>query len=93
MIKISKREILSCCGKKQLVWKLSSPLKKEHLEILQQAGFSFVRTYLDAGMLYVEDKGLIASGVFGLTELQIKCKNAKCEESTKVLEKTILVNF
>lgn len=93
MITINKREIKSCCGKKQLIWKLTVPLKKEHLEILQKAGFSFVRTYLDAGMLYVETKNLIAVGVFGLNELTIKCKNAKCDESAELLERTILVNF
>lgn len=93
MIEISKREIKSCCGKKQLIWKLSTALKKEHLDILQKAGFSFTRTYLDAGMMYVEDKGLIANGIFGLTELRIKCKTSHCEESAKLLERTILVNF
>lgn len=76
-----------------MIWKLNIPIVKEHLSIFQQAGFSFVRTYLDAGMLYIESKGLIATGVFGLNELTIKCKNIQCDENSKLLEKTILVNL
>lgn len=91
LIQIDKREILSCCGKKQLIWKISVPLKKEHLDFFQQAGFSFVRTYLDAGMMYIENKGLIATGIFGLNEIKIKCKNSQCNESSQLLEKTILI--
>jgi hypothetical protein len=90
LIQIDKREIVSCCGKKQMIWKLNTPIKKDHLEIFQRAGFSFVKTYIDAGMIYIEDKGLTATGVFGMNQFTIKCKNAKCEESAKLLERTIL---
>ncbi len=93
MIQISKREILSCCGKKQLIWRLNIALDKDQLPIFQQAGFSFVPAYIDAGMIYIEDKGLTATGVFGLNELTIKCKNKKCEESAAILERTILANL
>lgn len=93
MIKIDKREIQSCCGKKQLIWKLSVPLNRELLTTLQQAGFFFVRTYLDAGMMYVEDKGLIAAGVFGQNEMRINCKNKQCDESAILLERTLLINL
>jgi hypothetical protein len=93
LIQIEKKEIQSCCGKKRLVWKLNCTLKKEHLSILQQAGFFFLKSFRDAGMIYIEDKGLIARGVFGLNELQVSCKSKACEESIKLLEKTILTTF
>jgi hypothetical protein len=90
LIKIDKREIKACCGKSQKIWKLNVPLNRDFLPIFQQAGFFFLSSFLDAGMLYVEDKGLTATGVFGLNELKIVCKNKSCEDSMKVLEQTIL---
>lgn len=89
MIKITKKEIKSCCGKKQNQWKLSVSLRKEFLPALEAAGFFYLRSFYDAGMLYIEDNGLIASGVFGLGDLTVKCKNKKCEDSMILLEKTI----
>lgn len=93
MVKIEKREISTCCGKKQLIWRLNISLNKNHCVLLKQAGFSFFKSYYDSGMLYAEDKGLIASGVFGLNELNIKCKNEKCNDSVRILEEFILKNF
>lgn len=93
MIQIDKKEIKACCGKKQTIWKLNVPLRKEQLSVLQQAGFYYLRSFYDAGMMYIEDQGLTASGVFGLSELHIKCKNKKCEDSVKKLEQTILTSF
>lgn len=93
MIQIDKKEIKACCGKKQTMWKLSIPLSKDHLPVLQQAGFYYLRSFYDAGMMYIEDRGLTARGVFGLNELHIRCKNKQCEESVKLLEQVILTNF
>lgn len=93
MIQIDKREIKACCGKTQVSWKLSVPLKKDYLPFLQKAGFTVVKTYLDAGMMYIEDKALIARGVFGLNEIIIKCKSKQCPESSNVLEQTLLSNL
>lgn len=90
MILIDKREIKSCCGKSQKIWKLSIPLKKEFLETFQKAGFTYLTSFLDAGMLYIQDSSLIVSGVFGLNELRLKCKNKNCENSIDKLEQIIL---
>lgn len=93
MVSIEKREIPACCGKKQVIWKLNVPLKKEHLIIFQQAGFQFLQTYLDAGMLYVEDQNFFTTGVFGLNELKIKCKTKQCADSLVLFEQTIINNL
>ena len=90
MITIDKKEIKACCGKSQIIWKLNVPIKQENIDLLQQAGFFPVKSYLNIGMLYVEDKGLIASGVFGMNEIRINCKNKLCQESIILFEKTVL---
>lgn len=94
MISIEKREVRSCCSdKKRIIWKLSVALSQEQLPFFQAAGYTIIKAYLDAGQLYIENSSLIATGVFGLTELNIKCKNKKCQESIPQLEQTILLNF
>lgn len=93
MIKIEKKEIKACCGKKQTIWKLNAPIDQYLLPTLQQAGFSYLRSYLDAGMLYIEDSNLIARGVFGQNELSIKCKNSLCSQSSFILENILKHNL
>jgi len=93
LIKISKKELQACCGKKQIIWKLNIPIKKDYLSILQQAGFHYVKTYFDAGMMYIEDKNLIATGIFGLNEITVKCKTKECTDSATKLEQIILTKF
>ena len=89
MITIEKREIKACCGKKQLIIKINIAFDKEHLSIFKQSGFPFLSQYFDAGMIYIEDSGLIATGTLGSNELRIKCKNQTCQKSISKLERII----
>lgn len=93
MVIIEKRETAACCGKTQIIWKLNIPIKKEYLPFLQEAGFMFRQTYLDAGMLYIEDNNLLVTGVFGLTDMRIRCKTTLCNNSKTLLEQVILDKF
>lgn len=93
MIQIQKKEIKACCGKKKMLWVLNTPIKKEHIGVFQQSGFTFLRSYYDAGMMYIEDNGLIATCVFGLNEIKIKCKSNHCGESAQLLENIILTKL
>lgn len=91
MITIIKKEVKSCCGKTSKIWQLSSSLNKSFLPIFELNGFFHLKSFFDAGMLYIEDKNVIATGVFGLNELSIKCKNKKnCQQSVDLLESIIL---
>lgn len=84
-----KREIPACCGKKQWLLKLGISLDQSQLPIFTEAGFPFLQQYFDAGMIYLEDSGLIASGRFGGDELRIRCKNSSCQESLQKLERIL----
>ena len=87
---IVKNEIKSCCGKKQLVWKLPFSIQKEYLGQLQKAGFPYLKSFYDAGMLYLENKTIIVTGVFGLNEIKIKCKHKDCSANINLLEHVLL---
>lgn len=87
---IEKKEIKACCGRTQPLWNLSQPISLLLGENIQNSGFFSVPSYAKIGMIYLEDKNIIVSGVLGMTELTIRCKSKKCQDSLVILEKVIL---
>ena len=90
MNKFEKKEIDSCCGKKQIILKTNFSFKKEQIDQFTSAGFTLVKSYFNAGIFYIEDKGLIASCPFGGCELKLMCKNDLCKDSAALLEKILI---
>lgn len=93
MVSIQKNITPACCGKTRISWVLNVPLKPEHLSEFNLYGFTSLNAYREAGMLYIESGDLIATGVFGLSTLNIKCKNKNCDKAMIILENCILEQF
>lgn len=77
-MKIERLTVKSCCGKTAVAFKLDSPISKDILPLLIGKGFIEGKHFTAAGMLYVENAALIASGNFGSNILHIKCKVNDC---------------
>jgi len=56
-------------------------MENEYLDYFVKNHYTMVKSYINIGIFYVEDANLIALGPFGGNKLQIKCKNANCDES------------
>ncbi len=90
MIEITKYEVEACCGKKIYSLKFNKAIIKEYVKSFTENGFRYIQAYYDAGIFFIEDKGLTASCAFGFNEFQIKCKNkALCPDSINRLENII----
>lgn len=79
-MKTERFTVQACCGKTSVILKTSDPLTIEHLKSLVELGFNEAKHFTQAGILYADNLDLIVTGPFGSDRLQIKCKNANCEQ-------------
>jgi hypothetical protein len=66
-----------CCGgvSSSVTLIFDKTVSKEMLATIMQGGsFSEVEIHTKAGILYVENKALVAQGAFGRNRLQVRCK-------------------
>jgi hypothetical protein len=89
---IKRIESRACCGKTQTTLQLGFALDAAHIPIFTASGFILSKSYIDRGILYIEDKNISAMGPIGSNRLQIRCKNTDCIASTDKLE-AILKNI
>jgi hypothetical protein len=75
---IKRHVVKSCCGSKAFIFETESAVNKGHLAAFTSAGYSVPEHYTRSGVFYVQFKGLIATGAFGSTKLQVKCSSANC---------------
>lgn len=80
------------CKKPQVLLEVNLSFNYEHLQLFIDNGFTISKSYIDAGILYIENTNLAAVGPFGSNRLQIKCKNSNCDTSLADLER-ILTNI
>ena len=66
--------------------KLGSPLSATFLPLLKEAGFTEWPSFTKAGIFYVDNQELTATGAFGSNILQIKCKPKNCIDSISIIE-------
>ncbi len=76
----------ACCGRTSITFKLNEPLTTNHLSTFTQNGFIESSNFTNAGILYISNQDLIATGPFGSNRLQIKCKNNNCNEKVNDFE-------
>jgi hypothetical protein len=74
------------CGGTGAALKLSSPLSVNFLPFFRDAGFTEQPSFTKAGMFYVENQELIATGSFNTKILQLKCKYKDCSDSISIVE-------
>jgi len=85
-MKAEKHTVKACCGKTSIIFKIDEPLNKKHLESLVRLGFTEHPHFTKAGILYADNMDLIVTGPFGSDRLQLKCKNASCNQKVNDFE-------
>lgn len=88
-MKVEKFTVNACCGKTSVIFKTDEPLAKKHLESLIRLGFIEHAHFTKAGILYADNKDLIVTGPFGSDKLQLKCKNAACNQKVNEFEELL----
>lgn len=89
-MKIERFGVKTCCGgKPSLVLKLSSSVSKDFIPLFVGSGYTEAKRFTEGGMLYVESVNLIATGVFGSDNLQIKCKVKDCDKFISAFEELL----
>jgi len=81
-MKVERHTISACCGKASLVFKTDRPISQNDIVKLSALGFKEAVHFTKAGILYMENSDIIATGPIGSDRLQIKCKINDCQ--TKV---------
>lgn len=85
-MKSERFSVNACCGKTSIILKLDVPLSIEHLKAFVKLGFNEAKHFTDAGILYADNLDLIITGPLGSNRLQVKCKNANCEQKVANFE-------
>lgn len=88
-MKIERFAVQACCGKTAISLKLSVPVSKDFIPLLVGKGYTEAVHFTKAGMLYIENANLIATGIFGSDSLQIKCKINNCAEFINAFEELL----
>lgn len=75
------------CGNKQIILQLGFALDKSHIQLFTDNGYTLSKSYIDKGILYIENADTIATGPFGSNRLQIICKTSNpCSNGADKLE-------
>lgn len=90
-MKIERFAVQQCCGTNAVALKLGSVISKNFLPLLVDKGYTAPSHYTAAGIFYVENEGIIASGAFGSNILNIKCRINKdnCQKYINSFEELI----
>jgi hypothetical protein len=83
---INKINVRSCCGNKAFIFESQKPVKKNHLDSFEKAGYIIPKQFSNVGLFYVQNSGLIATASFGSTRVQVRCSGNNCEELLKKFE-------
>lgn len=88
-----KRHLIkSCCGAKGYIFELDSPVSKMALSIFKGEGYKTSDVYDRVGVFYVEKNGMVATGPYGGTKIQVRCGGAaNCSQLLDNLENTFKI--
>ena len=89
-MKIERLEVLACCGRKQIIFKIDRPLDLALLEVLKNNGFTEAPGFAKAGMIYADNLDLIVSGPIGMDKLNVNCKKDNCEKILNDFEELLI---
>lgn len=88
-MKVERFAVRACCGTTSVAFKLGTVISMDFLPLLIGKGFTESRSFTKAGILYVENEVLIATGAFNSNILQIKCKKQDCNSSINIIEELL----
>jgi hypothetical protein len=74
------------CALPSVVFNLDGTLSKELLAFLVSNGFQEAQHFTRAGIFYIENSGLVATGMMGNATLTAKCKTNDCQAYIDALE-------
>lgn len=89
--RIPTQSTCKLCGG-SIAFKLDRSLTKDIIAIFISNGFKEYPHFTKAGILYVENEGIMAQGTFGSTTIQTKCKKKDCDNFLNDFEH-LLTNF
>lgn len=78
-MKVDRRAVKACCGKTSLLLILNKPIDKSIITHFKSIGYKELEHFTKAGILYIENDHLIATGPIGSNKLQIKCRTNNCQ--------------
>ena len=77
------------CGKLSIAFRLGAPLSKTFLPYFVSNGFQESKHFTNSGIFYIENAGLVATGMFGSNTLQAKCKTDDCQNHLSKFEELL----
>jgi hypothetical protein len=88
-MKFEKFAVYACCGTTAVSFKLGVPTTPDFLAYLVSNGYVESSHFTKAGILYVENDGIIITGALGSDFLQTKCKKGDCQKYISVFEELL----
>lgn len=85
-MKIEKFTVQACCGRTSLIYKIDKPIDKILLASFVSKGYIESAHFTKAGILYADNLDFIVTGPFGADKLQVKCKQANCDQKLNDFE-------
>lgn len=76
---VSKILSTSCCGSKSLTLVFDSTYSTSLASFLINRNFFILDGLLKTGSLYAKSNGIILTGLFGSSKIQIRCQGSGCD--------------
>ena len=86
---IKKQTFKACCGSKVVLLNLDKPVRKSQLYLFKEAGYLCPTNFENAGVFYVQQKTLIATGSMGGTKLNLRCSGPDCDKQISMFEELL----
>ena len=77
---VTQKKVKSCCGSTTFIFEADKPIKKSHLPIFENAGYSCPRNFQLTGVFYVALGSFIATTSYGSTRVNCRCYGASCQK-------------
>ena len=68
-----------CGGGRSFIFQTQTPVRKNHIEAFEKAGFVTLPHYVKSGLFYIQRGGLVATASFGSTKIQVRCSNSSAD--------------
>lgn len=91
---IKKQIVKGCCGSgSSIIFYLDNAVKKEHLQLFIDNGYTVPPHYANSGIFYARKDSLVATTSLGTTKLTVKCgahdRDKKLDEFENLLNQAL----
>jgi hypothetical protein len=77
---VTQKKVKSCCGSTTFIYEMDKPIKKSHLSVFENQGYSCPRNFQLTGVFYVALGSLICTTSYGSTRINARCYGANCQQ-------------